>query len=71
MEKIVTWAVDNKEWLFSGLGVFVLSMLVMYFAKAKKNASSQVIRSGDQSTNVQVGGDIHVNNEPGTNAKRS
>ena len=28
MKEMIGWIVENKEWVFSGIGVFVLSLLL-------------------------------------------
>ena len=28
MEEIIDWIIQNKEWVFSGIGVFVLGLLL-------------------------------------------
>lgn len=53
------WLLANKEWVFSGIGVLALSLLIGFF-QHKKNGKSikQRQRSGANSTNIQVGGDL-------------
>ena len=53
------WIIDNKEWVFSGVGVFVLSLAVTLFLK-KGASTKQVQKSGKNSTNSQSAGDINI-----------
>lgn len=54
---MLDWLIQNKEWLFSGLGVVVLSTVVGFLFKNKGN---QQIKAGDKSTNIQGGRDVKV-----------
>lgn len=60
MEESVAWVIDNKEWLFSGVGLVVVVCLVRLIFKKKYASSTQTIRSGDSSTNVQAGRDVTI-----------
>jgi len=60
LEDFVAWVVDNKKWLFSGVGVVVVGWVVRLIFKKTYASSTQTIRSGDGSTNVQAGRDINV-----------
>ncbi|MGP7733482.1 hypothetical protein [Oceanimonas smirnovii] len=54
----MSWLIENKEWVFSGIGVSVLFFVLSLF---KKNfGSKQVQKSGANSTNYQAGGDINI-----------
>ena len=53
------WVLENKEWLFSGAGIFVFSLLVGLVLK-KKMGFKQYQKSGKNSTNYQAGGDINI-----------
>ena len=55
------WIIDNKEWLFSGIGVFVLSGFVTLLIKKRNNRTLKMkLRSGNNSKNIQVGGDYNA-----------
>jgi len=56
------WIIENKEWIFSGVGIFILSIIARLFIK-KKSSSKQTQKSGDNSTNYQAGGDIRIGSE--------
>lgn len=54
---MVYWINENKEWLFSGVGLVVLGWIFKLFFNKKKdkkeNSNTFIQRSGDNSTNVQ------------------
>lgn len=51
MEQFLTWILNNTEWVFSGIGVFVLGF---FFVKSKYSIK-QTQKGGDNSTNIQIG----------------
>lgn len=53
------WINNNKEWLFSGIAIAAPLAIVGWFISSKKN--KQIQKSGDNSTNIQVAGDIRIN----------
>jgi len=54
------WIIENKEWIFSGIGVFVLGIVYALFKKKRKSKSLKMKqKSGDNSTNIQIGGDYN------------
>ena len=60
MEDFVALIIDNKEWLFSGVGLVVIAWAVRLIFKKTNASSTQTIRSGDSSTNVQAGRDVNI-----------
>lgn len=52
---MINWIVENKEWLFSGIGVVAIGFLAKQFYSSK--GKKQIQKSGDNSTNIQIGGD--------------
>jgi hypothetical protein len=54
------WIVNNKTWLFSGIGVFIISYFIGWLLKSKKKSknSIQTIISG--SDNIQIDGDVSI-----------
>ena len=63
------WILDNKEWIFSGIGVVALSILLAVLKKIVKNENSQegpmIQKSGKDSRNYQTKGSINIRNERG------
>lgn len=54
----MSWLIENKEWVFSGIGVSVLFFVLSLFKKG--SGVKQVQKSGANSTNYQAGGDIKI-----------
>jgi len=54
------WIINNKEWIFSGIGVFIISLLL---TKLFKKSHIQKQKSGKNSTNYQASGDINIKNK--------
>ena len=50
------YLIDNKEWIFSGVGVTAISWLLF----RKSSASSMSQKGGKNSKNIQVGGDYTI-----------
>jgi len=60
LEEFVSWIIDNKDWLFSGAGVVVVLWALRLIFKKTFKSSSQIIRSGNNSTNIQAGRDVKI-----------
>lgn len=60
MEAMSAWLISNKEWLFSGGGVVLVSWVGRILFKRMQESSTQTIRSGDSSNNVQAGRDAYI-----------
>jgi len=54
------WIFENKEWLFSGIGIFVLSVFG-WLIRTINGQSSQNQKSGNNSNNIQVGKTLNIN----------
>jgi hypothetical protein len=63
MESILNYIVQNKDWLLSGTGVAVLSLIISgILARSKK--PSNVIRQNNTTRgniNIQMGRDVNIN----------
>lgn len=44
MNKIIEWIINNKEWVFSGIGVSILSIIITLFKKKSFNQVSGIIQ---------------------------
>lgn len=69
---MVQWITNNKEWLFSGLLVAVPIAFVGWLFAARRSRLSQTQRSGDNSFNIQVGGNLKMRrneDDDGTDSK--
>lgn len=61
-EVTMNWIVANKEWIFSGVGVFAVGLVITYFVKRARDANiTQNQTSGTNSNNYQSAGDLNVN----------
>lgn len=54
------WIIENKDWLFSGVAIAIPLAFIGWLFSKKKNNQSQ--RGGNNSTNIQVGGNFEVKN---------
>jgi hypothetical protein len=52
------WIIQNKEWLFSGIAIAIPLAGIGWFFSSRGN--KQVQKSGDNSTNIQVGGNLKI-----------
>lgn len=52
------WILQNKEWLFSGVAIAVPLAIIGWLFSGR--ASKQIQKSGDNSTNIQVGGNLKI-----------
>ena len=58
-----SWIVENRTWVFSGIGVSTILILIG-FLRRSTTGIRQKQRGGDHSVNVQSAGpiDLHQNN---------
>lgn len=63
-DAFMTWIVDSKEWLFSGIGVAIITLIGRFLYKQRQTSLSQTIKSGDKSTNLQAGGNVNLSTMP-------
>lgn len=59
MSDALAWVIDNKEWIFGGVGVAVVTGVIALLRR-RQNGVTQKQTSGANSTNVQAGRDINV-----------
>ena len=57
----MNWIISNAEWIFSGIGVSILGIILGFFIKKNKENKTQNITSGKNSTNIQGGKNVNVN----------
>lgn len=62
MDQIFQLIWENKEWLFSGIGVAAILVVGRLLFGKSKGQKSQTIKSGDSSINIQAGRDINYSN---------
>jgi hypothetical protein len=58
-KNLVTYVVENKDWIFSGIGVLAITWLLTALKKSRPSAK-QTINSGAKSKNVQALGNINI-----------
>jgi hypothetical protein len=57
----MNWIINNTEWIFSGIGVAIISFIIGLFLKNKSTKKlTMKQKSGNNSTNIQVGGNCNV-----------
>jgi len=61
MESIIQWLDTNKEWLFSGIGLSILTVLFSF--RKRKQLNNQYQKNGKNSLNIQAGRDIRIEND--------
>lgn len=58
----MNWLIENKEWIFSGIGIVLASFILKLFVGSKAKID-QNQTSGNNSTNIQVGNDINIGSD--------
>jgi hypothetical protein len=48
------WFFDNKEWFFSGAGIFAIGILLRILFSRKRDGANLSIKSGNNCTNTQI-----------------
>src|SRR5690348_8231690 len=59
------YLIENKEWIFSGIGVFIITIIVAYFSKRKKRIN-EISQSDNQFNNASFD-NSSINNVKGDN----
>lgn len=56
-ETIWSYVLENKEWIFSGIGISVVTIFIAVFRRKKPDGHriNQNQKSGDSSLSVQIG----------------
>jgi hypothetical protein len=52
------WITENKDWLFSGIAIAIPLAIIGWFISSRRNKQFQ--KGGDNSTNIQVGGNSKI-----------
>ncbi|CCK80188.1 hypothetical protein [Desulfobacula toluolica] len=58
MDTITEWINSNYTWIFSGIGVLIIGSIITFFKKKSSNVINRSQRSGNNSTNIQAGGNV-------------
>jgi hypothetical protein len=56
MKQIFNFFFDNYEWVFSGIGVFIISLFFI------RKSTGQKQKVGDNSNGIQAGRDVKIKN---------
>ena len=65
MDAIICWVLENKQWLFSGVGGAIVLLLIGHVInKSIQPKLTQNIQTGHNSTNIQAGRDINIGKPP-------
>lgn len=61
MESLLLFTKENYEWVFSGAGIFLLTVLYsVFFKRESRNINKQVVKkTGDNSKLYMAGRDIN------------
>lgn len=60
MQDIIKYLTDNKEWIFSGIGIFALTSLfavfkILFFSNKKNKSTSMKQVNKGTSSGIQIG----------------
>ncbi|MCU5379712.1 hypothetical protein OCA08_21485 [Bacillus cereus] len=56
----MAWVIQNKEWLFSGIGVVIITGMIRFIFIFKNKIPNQSITSGKNSHNYQSSNDLNI-----------
>lgn len=56
---MIEYIINNKEWIFSGVGVSIVAWILL----GKNKSEEMVLKSGKNSKNIQLKGNITINNK--------
>ena len=63
---MIDWLIANKEWVFSGIGVALVSIAFGFFSKKKKESESyETTLINDGNHNIQIGGSVKITQRDG------
>lgn len=65
---MLDWVIQNKTWLFSGIAVAVPLTVIAWLMTRKVYKQKQIQKGGRNSTFIQAGHDINLNNNISKNA---
>lgn len=68
---MMDWLISNKEWLFSGAGIAIITVIGGLFLRRKKEASNyQSQRKKGKGQSIQAGGNVSITHNHGDSQKR-
>ena len=60
--EIISWFNSNKEWVFSGIGVAIFSIIITWFFR-RSQSKKQIQKSGNNSVNIQIGDSLNLHSK--------
>lgn len=60
---MIDWILENKEWLFSGVAIATPIAIITWLFTRKSKSVRQSQKSGKNSLNIQVGGDLKIKDD--------
>jgi len=61
VSKVWSWIVLNREWIFSGIGIFILGLVIALLQRRKKSSAGDIIVTHGNQSPSYVTGDFTVN----------
>ncbi|MGR5503782.1 hypothetical protein ACQKP3_23910 [Vibrio sp. DNB22_10_4] len=58
MESFLQLIVEHYQWVFSGVGIAIFGGVFALFKRSKASGITQTQKSGNNSTNIQAGGNV-------------
>lgn len=55
MQAVIDWLVDNRKWVFSGVGVFVIGLIISIVKRKKNSDGDKITTHGNQSPGKVMG----------------
>ena len=55
MQGVIDWIVQNKEWVFSGAGIFVIGLIISMIIRKKNQQGDKITTHGNQSPGKVMG----------------
>ncbi|BEV07124.1 hypothetical protein [Methylophilus sp. DW102] len=59
----MSWIIQNKDWLFSGVAITIPIAIAGWFFSTKSKSYKQSQKGGNNSINIQVGGNFKAGND--------
>ncbi len=60
---MIEWLLENKEWVFSGIGVALGAAIIGFLYRSRQDSSDSTqtqVSQGNNSPNIQSGRDTHI-----------
>lgn len=57
---MIEWLIENKDWVFSGAGVAIIAWILNVLCEKSHRRVTQKQQSGNDSVNIQAGGNVSI-----------